>query len=132
MNTFKKENKVVTKKKEARPVSKSLVNIFSGNFLSKENVVTSLPYIFFLTFLGILYIANGYQAEKTVRKLNKVENELKEMHSEYITIKSDLNFKSKQSQVAQATRRFGIIESTTPPTKIVVDENDMEKINSVD
>jgi Bacteriodetes cell division protein (FtsL-like) len=131
VNTFKKEKKVKEKKERSR-LSVSLANLFSGNFLSKENVVGSLPYIFFLTFLGILYIANGYKAEKTVRELNKVENELKELHSEYITIKSDLNFKSKQSQVAQATERFGIIESTTPPTKIVVDESDMEKISVAD
>lgn len=132
MNKFKKEEKETKKKKEPVKVPKSLVNLFSGNFMSKENVVSSLPYIFFLSFLGIIYIANGYQAERTVRELNKVDNDLKEMHSEYITIKSDLNFKSKQSQVAQATERYGIIESTTPPTKIVVDENDMEKISSID
>jgi len=64
-----------------------------------------------------------------VRDLYKVGNELKELRSEYITLKSDLNYKSKQSQVAQATEILGIKESTIPPTKIVVDERDMEKIN---
>ena len=130
MNTFKKEKKP-KKKKEAGKVSKSLANLFSGNFLSKDNVVGLLPFIFFLTFLGILYIANGYYAEKVVRDLHKTGNVVKELRSEYITIKSDLNYKSKQSQVAQATAELGIIESTTPPTKIVVDENDMEKIAAV-
>ena len=129
MNTFKEEekSKIV---KEPNKVSKSLVNIFSGNFLSRDNVVSSLPFIFFLTFIGILYIANGYYAERTVRDLYKVTNELKELRSEYITIKSDLNYKSKQSQVAEATQALGIIESTTPPTKIVIDENEMEKITA--
>jgi cell division protein FtsL len=78
--------------------------------------------------LAILYIGNGYNAQQVVRDLDRVGNELKEMHSEYITIKSDLNFKSKQSQVAQATEQLEIYESTTPPTKILVDENEMEKI----
>lgn len=127
MNTFKKEEKS-KKKKETGKVSKSLANIFSGNFLSKDNVVGFLPFIFFLTFLGILYIGNGYYAEKIARDLHKTGNAVKELRSEYITIKSDLNFKSKQSQVAQATEPLGIIESTTPPTKIVVEGNSMEKI----
>jgi hypothetical protein len=127
VNIFKKEEKA-TKKKEPSKVSKSLTNIFSGNFLSRDNVVKSLPFIFFLTFIGILYIANGYYAERTVRDLYRVGNELKELRSEYITLKSDLNYKSKQSQVAQATEVLGIYESTTPPTKIVVDEDDKEKI----
>ncbi len=127
MNTFKKEEKP-KKKKEAGKVSKSLANIFSGNFLSRDNVVGLLPFIFFLTFLGILYIGNGYYAEKIVRDLHKTGNDVKELRSEYITIKSDLNFKSKQSQVAQATDPLKVYESTIPPTKIVVDETDMEKI----
>ncbi|PCJ28855.1 MAG: hypothetical protein COA97_00525 [Flavobacteriales bacterium] len=130
MNTFKKEEKP-KKKKEAGKVSKSLANIFSGNFLSKDNVVGLLPFMFFLTFLGILYIANGYYAEKVVRDLHKTGNDVKELRSEYITIKSDLNFKSKQSQVAQATEQLGIYESTTPPTKIVVDESEMKKLTEV-
>ena len=127
MNKFKKEGKS-KKKKEANKVSKSLANIFSGNFLSKDNVIGLLPFVFFLTFLGILYIANGYYAEKIVRELHKIGNDVKELRSEYITIKSDLNYKSKQSQVVQATEELGIKESTIPPTKIVVDKNEMEKI----
>jgi len=127
VNTFKKEEKP-KEKKEAGKVSKSLAAVFSGSFLSSDNVVKSLPFIFFLTFLGIMYIANGYYAQRTVRDLHKVGNELKVLRSEYITLKSDLNYNSKQSQVAEKTEAFGIIESVTPPTKIVVDAEEMEKI----
>jgi hypothetical protein len=81
--------------------------------------------------MGILYIANGYYAEKVVRDLHKTGNDVKELRSEYITIKSDLNYKSKQSQVAQATEGIKIYESTIPPTKIVVDQNELEKIAGV-
>jgi cell division protein FtsL len=130
MNSFKKENKP-KKKKKASKFSRSLANIFSGNFLSKDNVVSFLPFIFFMTFMGILYIANGYYAEKVVRDLHKTGNEVKELRSEYITIKSELNYKSKQSQVAQATAEIEVYESTVPPTKIVVDENEMEKISGI-
>jgi len=129
MNKLKQEERQ-QKKKAPNKAAKSLVGVFSGKFLSQEKVAGSVPYIFFLTLLAILYIGNGYNAQQVVRDLDRVGNELKEMRSEYITIKSDLNFKSKQSQVAQATEVLGIKESTTPPTKIVVDESDMEKINA--
>lgn len=131
LNTFKKEEKP-KEKKEAGTVSKSLASVFSGNFLSSDNVVKSLPFIFFLTFLGILYIANGYYAQRTVRDLHTVGNELKVLRSEYITLKSDLNYNSKQSQVAQATAPYEIIESVTPPTKIIVTKEEMEKIATND
>ncbi len=127
MNTFKEE-KTAKEKKEPNKVSKSFASVFSGNFLSSDNVVRLLPFVFFLTFLGILYIANGYYAQRTVRELQKVGDELKALRSEYITIKSDLNYSSKQSQVAQATEPYGIKESTVPPTKIVVSTDDMKKI----
>lgn len=127
MNTLKEEKKVV-EKKEPGKVSKSLASVFSGNFLSSDNVVRQLPFIFFLTFLGILYIANGYYAQRTVRELQKVNDELKALRSEYITIKSDLNYNSKQSQVAQATEPYGIKESTVPPTKIVIAPDEMKNI----
>ncbi|KAB2859542.1 MAG: hypothetical protein KFKLKKLM_01536 [Flavobacteriales bacterium] len=118
-----------TPQKDAPKVVKSLSSIFSGSFLSKDNVIRYLPYTFFLTFLGILYIANGYYAEETVRGLYKTTSELKELRSEYITLKSDLNYQSKQSQVALATQNLGIKESVVPPSKIVVSKSEFKKIS---
>lgn len=119
-----------TPQKDAPKVVKSLSSIFSGNFLSKDNVISYLPYMLFITFLGVLYIANGYYAEKTVRNLYKTTTDLKELRSEYITIKSDLNYLSKQSQVAMATDTVGIKESIDPPSKIVVTKKEFQQIIS--
>lgn len=99
--------------------------------MSKDSVVGILPFIFFLTFLGLVYIANGYYAQGIVRDLQKTGNEVKELRSEYITIKSDLNYKSKQSQVAHATAVIKVYESTIPPTKIIVDKGELDKIVEV-
>lgn len=128
-------NRVKQKKEEkkARPSVGSGVfmsGVFSGKMFSQEKAIKSMPFVMFLTLLGILYIANGYNAEQVIRDLDNVGDDLKEMRSEYITIKSDLNYKSKQSQVAEATIKLGIKSSTTPPSKIVVDEAQMEKINT--
>jgi len=90
--------------------------------------VNSLPFVFYLTLLGILYIANGYNAEKLVRELDHVNDDLKELRSEYITIKSDLNYESKQSQVAEKTEAFGVMESIVPPTKIKLSKKEIESI----
>lgn len=130
MNKYKTTETLeeIIPQKDAPKVVKSLSSIFSGSFLSKDNVISYLPYTFFLTFLGILYIANGYYAEETVRGLYKTTSELKELRSEYITIKSDLNYQSKQSQVAFATQNLGIKESVVPPSKIVVSTSEFKKI----
>ena len=92
----------------------------NGNFLTKDFTIQQLPFVFFLTLIAILYISNTYYAEKTVRRINNVTNELKELRSEYITTKSDLMFISKQSEVAKAALIYGIKESVVPPKKIVI------------
>ena len=117
-----------TEKKSSRPakpnkIARSFLNIFSGNFLSKDNVVYQLPFILFLTVIGLGYIANGYYAEKSVREISHINTEIKELKSEFITTKSELMFMSNQSEVARAAAPIGLNESTVPPKKIVVKVN---------
>lgn len=130
MNRLKEDIETEQQPKSERSSKsvKGVKDVLSGNFLSKESVVNVLPYVFFLTFLGICYIANGYQAERLVRKLYKTTNEIKELRSEYITNKSDLMYISKQSQVARATKNLGLRELMSPPKKIVISEDEKEEI----
>ncbi|MBI4931266.1 MAG: hypothetical protein HY841_10925 [Bacteroidetes bacterium] len=128
MNKFKEPQeepiptKVGTRASSKKPskIARSFLNIFSGNFLSKDNVIHQLPFIIFLTLIGVGYIANGYYAEKSVREISQINAELKELKSEYITTKSELMFMSNQSEVAHASAPLGLKESTVPPKKIVV------------
>ena len=122
--------KTKKKKSSSRPTKKSsfgnwLVGLLNGNILTKEETVQHLPYLLFLTLLALIYITNGYYAEATVRGLNKADNELKELRSEYITTKSDLMYKSKQSEVAKMleARGIGLKETLEPPKKIVVSKD---------
>jgi hypothetical protein len=119
MNQIKAEAKIET---ERSKVGKSLADILNGNFLTSDGMVSLLPYIFFVTFLALLYIANGYYAENKIREINSMGNEIKELRSEYITTKSELMFKSKQSEVARALEPVGIKESVVPPKKIIIKE----------
>lgn len=130
MNKLKSEdNPVQPEEKEVEIKSPNFfTSLITGSFLAKENVVRGLPFVLFLTFLGLLYIANGYNTEKLVRELDNINDELKELRSEYITIKSDLNYESKQSQVASKSELFGVKESTVPPTKIIVSAKELKQI----
>jgi hypothetical protein len=106
--------------------SKGFKYLLTGSFLS--NVVGALPFVFFLTFLGICYIANGYQTQKVVINLDRTNKSLKELRSEYITTKSDLMIISKQSEVAEATLKMGLKELTSPPKKIVLTAKEKKEI----
>lgn len=126
-NRFKKKKAASESKAEKKQVG-GVKALLTGSFLSKERVVDALPFIFFLTFLGICYIANGYQTQKVVIDLHNTNNALKELRSEYITTKSDLMIISKQSKVAEATAGMGLRELTSPPKKIVITEEEREGI----
>ena len=112
--------KELKKKKEISKGNSPFTSLVSGNFLGKENIVKHLPFISFLSLLMLLYIANGYYAEDTVRALNRVANDLKEMRSEYISTKSELMFRSKQSEIAKLLGKYEVRESVVPPKKLVV------------
>jgi len=81
-------------------------------------VVRNLSYFLFLAFLAVLYIYNGHYAETTIKNINKTSNELKEMQYEYKTVKSELMFKSKQSELVKAVEPLGLHEITSPPKRI--------------
>ncbi len=133
MNKLKEDIEIpleaVPEKKEKTaanpPAAKKLMRFLDGSFMTKENVIDLLPFLLFISGIGIMYIGNRYYSEKNVFKMNAISNELKELRSEYITTKSDLMFKSKQSEVAKAISETGLKESVVPPKKIVVTNEEL-------
>jgi hypothetical protein len=83
--------------------------------------VQYVPKILFVMVLGLIYIGNTHHAEKTVRQINDIQSEVEDLRADYTTLKSDLMFSSKQSEVARKVKAFGLQESLTPPHKIVVE-----------
>jgi len=82
--------------------------------------VKYLPYILFITVIGIFYIGNSHYAEKNVRKIDKLKKEVEDLRADYTTLKADYMYASKQSEVAKKIAKKGITESLRPPEKIKV------------
>lgn len=125
---------VEEKVQEQKPVKnnkviRSVASVVSGSFLSKETTVKNLPFIIFLSFLAICYIANGYYADDQVRKVNRLHNEIKELRTQYIVVKDSLVVKSKQTEIAKvlAKQQTGIKESVVPPKKIIIKATEQKK-----
>jgi hypothetical protein len=85
--------------------------------------VQYVPKILFIMTLGILYISNTHYAEKTVRQINAIHAEVEDLRADYTTLKSDLMFASKQSEVARKVKEFGLKESLKPPYKVEVEKD---------
>jgi len=86
--------------------------------------VEYVPKILFVMFLSLLYIGNTHYAEKTVRKIDKLQLEVEDLRADYITLKSDLMFSGKQSEVARKVKIIGLKESLIPPTRVIIEEGE--------
>ncbi|WP_276485092.1 FtsL-like putative cell division protein [Paraflavitalea pollutisoli] len=78
-------------------------------------IVKNIPFFLFLSALAVVYIYNGHYADKTIRDINKVSRELKELQYEFKTLKSEVMYRSKQSEMAKAVEPLGLKELITPP-----------------
>lgn len=95
-------------------------SILDGSILNWENVARYLPFLIFLTFIALIYIANSYMAQKTYRQIELTKNEIKELRSKHIAVKSELMYKSKQTEVAKRVEDLGLEESKVPPRIIKI------------
>lgn len=91
---------------------------FRKVLLYNKWIVSNIPFYLFVAVLLIIYIANGHYADKTVREINATAKHLKEMEYEYKTIKRDVIFRSKESELAKAVEPLGLQELLVPPIKI--------------
>lgn len=129
MNKRKKviapERAKAKKPKSHRTFSRGLVNVMNGTFLTRRKVLANMPFLLFIAGLMLFYIGYGYWTERTVRDLDHTSGELKEMRSEYITVRSHLEKAERQSQVADDISGMGLRESREPPMRIAVDKEEL-------
>jgi Bacteriodetes cell division protein (FtsL-like) len=81
---------------------------------SHQWVVRNIPYFLFLSGLAVLYIYNGHFSDNTIKSINKTSRELKEAQYEYKSLKSEVMFRSKQSELAKAVAPLGLKELMQP------------------
>lgn len=106
--------------KESDPIEKkfSWKRLFSYRWIMRNFL-----FFLFLAVLAVIYIYNGHYADKTAREINKVSAELKELQYEYKTLKSDVMFRSKQSELAKSVDPIGLKELIAPPV-ILIDSSE--------
>ncbi len=97
------------------------------NMMQARWIVHYVPFGLFLGLLGVLYIANGHYADTNARKMAKARTELKQLQYEYKTLKAELMYRSKESELAKAVEPLGLKRLTEPPIRIATKETLKEK-----
>ena len=120
-----KKTKLVKDVPESKMGAKTFFKkLFSEGGVSKEAATEMLPFLLFLSFLGMLYIGNSHIAMQNIRNIDKLQKEVKELSWEYKSLKADLMFKSKLTEVAKKVDTLGVKTLTEPPKKIIVKNNE--------
>ncbi|MCX2484067.1 FtsL-like putative cell division protein [Pedobacter sp. MR2016-24] len=112
------------KERETENANLFFKKLFVDGVVSKEAATEMLPFLVFLSLLTMLYIANSHMAVKNIRDIDKLNKEVKELSWEYKSLKADLMFKSKLTEVAKKVDTLGIKELTEPPRKIIISSDE--------
>lgn len=92
-------------------------------WLNYQSIVRQVPFFVFLAVLAVVYIYNGHYADKTTREIGRTSRELKELQYEYKSVKGDVLFRSKQSELVEAVKPLGLRELLTEPIVITEKKN---------
>ena len=100
-------------------------SFIGGTILTDYRVTKQIPFVIFLSFLAILLITNRNWSEKTIRKVEVLQDRLDELRSESITLSAKLMNSSRPSEIARKVEKakIDLQEPSRPPQKLIVKKN---------
>ncbi|HMN90281.1 MAG TPA: FtsL-like putative cell division protein [Saprospiraceae bacterium] len=90
------------------------------SYWSEDLILKNLPFVLFLGFLALIYIANAHFAERNVRRIQTLQKEIKELRWHHRSLQADIMFRSKRSQMQQKVKDQGLRPWRTEPKRIVI------------
>lgn len=105
-----------------------VMQVLNGEILQKEYFLKNLPFFFYVALLLAIYIANVFYAENKIREIAIVEEQIKELHTEYVSIKASLTEHCKEHKLDTILSKYGIRVSTVPPKVIPITKEESLKI----
>jgi hypothetical protein len=97
-------------------------SFLGGTILTDERFTRQLPFLALLSFFALVLITNRNWSERTIRQIEILQDSLKELRSESITLSAKLMDASRPSEVLEKIQKSGLDleEPVRPPQKIVI------------
>ncbi|WP_020567842.1 FtsL-like putative cell division protein [Neolewinella persica] len=83
-------------------------------------ILENLGFLVFLGGLALLYIANAHYAEYNVRRIQVLEDEIKEQRWLYMSLQSENMYNGLRSEVVEDVRDNGLRMHRGKPKKLAV------------
>lgn len=101
-----------------------LKGLISGTVISDSIILKDIRYSVLIVLLAIIFIANRFNAERMEREITVLEQEVRDLRAEALSVSADLGSVSRQSEITDLVkeRGIGLEELREPPYRIVVNE----------
>jgi hypothetical protein len=80
----------------------------------------NMPFVYYLAFLGIIYIALGHYAERNMRQIDRLQDELQEQRWQYMSVHSEVMRQGSRSRMADQVVSAGLTPPHVAPKEIIV------------
>lgn len=105
-------------------MKENFYGFLKGKFLVDQDAVKNWGFILFCTFLAIVMIASSHSAERKVHDIARLNEEVRELQSEFVHWRSSLMRMKMESTITRQLKDRGIGPSDTPPSKIRINQQD--------
>ena len=102
-------------------------NLLKGKFLISDEAFKNWRFIIFLSVLALIMIASSHSADKKVHYITKLNNDVKELKSEYVDIRMKLMQAKMESKIIKTMENRGLYPSVLPPQKIMIKSTSKEE-----
>ena len=98
--------------------------LISGTVISDSIILKDVRYSAMIFLLAVIFIANRFNAERVERDIAALEQEVRDLRAESLSVSADLGSVSRQSEISDLVkeRGLGLEELREPPYRIVVNE----------
>ncbi|HMP91701.1 MAG TPA: FtsL-like putative cell division protein [Phnomibacter sp.] len=102
-------NKTSNKKKKLQGIK---------SWMQAQWLVKYVPFALYLAVLAVLYIGNGHFADNVIRDIGKASVQLRQVQYEYKTLKAEVMYRSRESELAKAVEYLQLKRDERPPILI--------------
>jgi Bacteriodetes cell division protein (FtsL-like) len=127
LNTFKHQPPVKPPRRKRKQNRIALwINEVMGfdRLFGSDNAwpIRNINRILWVTFLLVLYIGLNHNAERLVRRIHRTRTDVDELRAQATTLEAALARNSKQSELSKRVLADSLLDSQSPPTKLIVSE----------
>lgn len=127
LNTFKHQPPVKPTRRKRKPNRLAIwINEVLGfdRLFGSDNAwpIRNINRILWVTFLLVVYIGLNHNAERLVRRIYRTRTDVDELRAQATTLEAVLARNSKQSELSKRVLADSLLDSQSPPTKLIVSE----------